>query len=198
MKRIVRLGVASLFVVLSVFAAATKPAGAALTTCNESAERPFAPWGDNAYYALAPNGSFEDGSTGWSLSGARVTGRNNVLRSGSHSLSLPSGSSATSPAICVKLADPASRFFVRGGDSGKLRVDVVYRTLLGLNATSNLGFVRAGDKWQPGPKFEHELENILGTLALNGDLSASIRFKFTAIGGSFDVDDLFVDPLVQA
>jgi hypothetical protein len=41
------------------------------------------------------------------------------------------------------------------------------------------------------------LANILGTLALNSNLSASLRFRFTAQRGSFQIDDLYVDPLIQ-
>ncbi len=198
MKGTMRLDAASVVIALAAIAGTTKPANASLTTCNASAEKPFSAWGDSAYYALAPNGSLEDGSKGWSLNGAKVNDANNSLRSGFHSLSLLADTSATSPAACVKLADPASRFFVRGvSGTGKLRVDVVYRTLLGLSTSSTLGYVKVDGKWQPGPKFNHELQNILATLALSGDLSASIRFRFTAISGSFEVDDLFVDPLVQ-
>ena len=196
-----RLVLVVLVVAMAAVGASAKPATAGLVTCNESAEQPFASWGDDARYALAPNGSFESGSAGWSRAGgARVVGSNNSLRPGSASLYLPPGASATSPAACVKLADPASRFFLRSiAGNGRLRVEVQYRTLLGLSTvTSTLGYASAGNGWQPGPRYNHELANILGALALNGDLSASIRFRFTALGGGFGVDDLFVDPLVQA
>jgi hypothetical protein len=201
MKGIMRLVLASVVVALAIAAGSAQSANAGLLTCNNSPERPFAAWGDDANYALAPNGSFEQGSYGWSLSGgARVIASNNSLRPGSYALSLPAGASALSPAACVKLADPASRFFLRApAGTGKLRVDIQYKTLLGLfTTTSNLGYATAGQKWQPGPKYSHELANILGALALNKNLlSASIRFKFTAVSGSFEVDDLFVDPLIQ-
>jgi hypothetical protein len=201
MKGVLRLVLVGLVAGSAILAGSAKPASAGVLTCNDKTEKPFAAWGDGANYTLAPNGSLESGSSGWSLSGgARVVAGNNSLRSGSYSLSLPSGASALSPAACVKLADPASRFFMRApGGTGKLRVDVQYKTLLGLfTVTSNLGYATAGEKWQPGPKYAHELENILGALALNGNLlSTQLRFKFTAMSGSFEVDDLFVDPLVQ-
>lgn len=185
----------------AAFGSTAAPASAGLLTCMDDVERPFSPWGDSAKYTLAPNGALEDGSEGWSLSGARVVAGNNVYRAGKYSLSLPSGSSATSPAACVRLADPASRFFVRntGSSSGRLRVDVVYRSLLGLfTVTSNLGYVEAGGSWQPSPRYDHALANVLATLSLNSNLSAQLRFKFTPVGtgASFQVDDLFVDPLI--
>jgi hypothetical protein len=186
---------------LGVGATSVDGARAGVLSCADNPERVFAPWGDNSLYTLAPNGSFEDGSAGWSLSGARVIPQSNNLRRGSYSLSLPSGSSATSPAACVKLADPASRFFVRntGSSDGRLKVEVTCRTLLGLfTFSSTLGYVEAGGTWQPSPKYGHVLMNVLGTLGLNRTLSAQLRFRFTPTGGgaSFEIDDLFVDPLL--
>jgi hypothetical protein len=187
--------------VAAVAAAAIGPtsAKAGVLSCGTSAERVFAPWGDMSPYTIAPNGDLSSGSLGWSLSGgAKVVAENNSLRKGVNSVSLPSGASATSPAACVKVADPASRFFLRGtSGTGKMKVDIQYKSLLGLTVTTNLGYTTAGAKWQPSPKYGHVLANILGTLALNSKLSASLRFKFTAVGGSFMVDDLFVDPLIQ-
>jgi hypothetical protein len=203
MKRGLRIG---LVIALAAFVGggvSFKSASAGLISCNDSQQRPFAPWGDNAYYKLAPNGSFDEGSNGWSLKGgARVVTDGNPLVSGSSSLLLPSGSSATAPAACAKLADPASRFFVRntGSPSGSLRVDVTYRTLLGLfTVTTNLGTFTAGGEWQPSPKYGHVLSNVLGTLALNPKVAASLRFKFTPVGrgAEYQIDDLFVDPLLQ-
>lgn len=77
---------------------------------------------------------------------------------------------------------------------------MTYKSLLGLlTMTSTLGYVQANGSWQPSPKYTHALQNILGSLALNKNLlSASLRFKFTPVGrgASFEVDDLFVDPLL--
>ena len=80
--------------------------------------------------------------------GRPVIPQSNTLRRGAYSLSLPSGSSATSPAACVKLADPASRFFLRstGASDGKLRVDVTYKSLLGLFTIELDARVRAGQR----------------------------------------------------
>jgi hypothetical protein len=178
-------------------------ASAGLVSCNDSQLRPFAPWGDYSYYKLAPNGSFGEGANGWSLSrGARVVADGNPLISGSSSLLLPAGSSATAPAACTKLADPASRFFFRntGSPNGALQVDVTYRTLLGLfTVTSRLGTFTADGEWQPSPKYGHLVSNVLGLLALNPSIAASLRFKFTPVGrgAEYQIDDLFVDPLLQ-
>ena len=200
MKVLRLVGVISVLA-LGAGAASVDGARAGLLSCQDDPERVFSPWGDNSLYTLAPNGSFEGGSSGWSLSGARVIPQSNNLRTGSYSLSLPSGSSATSPTACVKLADPASRFFVRntGSSDGRLKVEVTYKTLLGLfTFSSTLGYVEANGTWQPSPKYGHVLMNVLGTLGLNRSLSANLRFRFTPTGrgASFEIDDLYVDPLL--
>ena len=102
----------------------------------------------------------------------------------------------------MKLADPASRFFLRnaGVSTGKLKVEIQYKSLLGLlSMSATLGYVTADGTWQPSPKYGHLIANVLATLNLNRNLSAQLRFKFTAVGtgSSFQVDDLFVDPLLQ-
>jgi hypothetical protein len=198
-----RLVLVAAIAMLAASATPARNAHAGLLTCMDKVEYPFASWGDSSKYTLAPNGSLELGATGWSLAGgARVVALNNTLRPGKYSLSLPAGASATSPAACVKLADPASRFFLRnaGASTGKLKVEIQYKTVLGLlPMTATLGYVTAGGTWQPSPKYGHVLTNILATLNLNKNLSASLRFRFTAVGSgsSFQVDDLFVDPLLQ-
>jgi hypothetical protein len=202
MRRALRIGVVAAMAAFVGGGVSFENAAAGVVSCNDSRARPFAPWGDNAFYKLAPNGSFDEGSNGWALSGgARVVRDGNPLVSGSSSLLLPAGSSATAPAACVKLADLASRFFVRntGSASGSLRVDVSYRSLLGFTMTTNLGTLTAGGEWQPSPKYGHLVSNLLGTLALNSNLAASLRFKFTprGWGAEYQIDDLFVDPLLQ-
>ena len=45
--------------------------------CDPSSTQAFAQWGDSALYTLLPNGSFENGSASWALSGgARVVDGN--------------------------------------------------------------------------------------------------------------------------
>jgi hypothetical protein len=200
MKGIMRLVLVGVVAALAA-AASSGRAEAGLLSCGDSNLQPFAPWGDYSPYTLAPNGSFDLGTTGWSLSGgARLVADGNPYASKSQSLVLPAGSSATSPAACVKVADPAFRFFLRnaGTTGGSLKVEITYKTLLGLlPVTATLGTISADGTWQPSPKYGTVLANILGTLGLNKNLSASLRFKFTARSGSFQIDDLFVDPIIQ-
>ena len=94
----------------------------------------LAGFGDTRDYFLAPGGNFEAGSTnGWQFTGgAGLADGNepfNVLGSGSSSLALPAGSSATSPVFCVDINYPTFRFVANqaqaAADAG-LQVDVIY------------------------------------------------------------------------
>ena len=96
--------------------------------CNSAAlSQPFAPWGDNASYQLAPGGDFECGD--WSLNGnAQIVSGSEPFAAtgtlGSSSLSVPAGSSATSPQTCLNASYPSMRMFVSG--SGVALISVVY------------------------------------------------------------------------
>src|SRR5688500_9811392 len=84
--------------------------------------QPFMPWADPMSYTLAPDGGFEEGGSSWSLDdGAAVVSGNesHYVRSAgdTRSLKLPSGSSATSAAMCVGLEHPTLRLFARNTGS---------------------------------------------------------------------------------
>ena len=99
----------------------------------QTIEHPFARWLDNANYVLAPGGTFEGSMDGWKLSGGAkvVAGSEPFAAHGAgekNALSLPSGSSATTPPICVAVLDPTMRYFAAndGGLLSLLSVDVIY------------------------------------------------------------------------
>src|SRR5690348_16516813 len=82
----------------------------------------FLPWADPADYTLQPGGDFEPGSPAWDLTaGAGGTTVNEPWdvtdEMDGHSLSLTSGSSATSPSICVGIEHPDVRFFAKASSS---------------------------------------------------------------------------------
>jgi hypothetical protein len=181
---------------ICVLLAPPAPAGL-LPTCNVPVSQPFRQWGDDAWYSLVPGGSFEAGSVSWALSGgARVVHGNETfyVRSSSdrRSLLLPAGSSATTPPTCFTLADWHLRFFLvnTGAESGRVRVTVVVRNLLGVLSVLDGGTASAGGEWQPSPR--------IGLLASNltSPLFSSISFRFTPIGSgaSFQIDDVYLDP----
>jgi hypothetical protein len=159
--------------------------------------QPFAPWGDYSQYNLAPGGSFEPGTQGWSLSGGASTVSGNepwkVSGAGSRSLKLPPGASATSPTICVGLEHPTVRFFAKNDRLllSTLTVEVITETSLGLTAAVPIGTVLPSGQWKPGPKLL-VLANLLPLLP--GE-HTPVRFRVTSVGtGNWWLDDFYVDP----
>jgi hypothetical protein len=160
----------------------------------------LAAFGDSRDYFVAPGGSFESGATaGWQLSGgAKIAGGNepfNVLGSGTSSLDLPAGGSATSPVFCVDLNYPTFRFLAvqqqQAADAG-LQVDVIYpeiakgnvhmaATYKPLNAWTLMKDVKL-DPQRAGKK--------------PGWRKVALRFRVPATkkGGDWKVDNVLVDP----
>jgi hypothetical protein len=180
------------------------PAHAGLLTtsavdCNDGAlTQPFQAWGDNASYKNVA--TFENGTAGWTLTGsAHVVSGNepsHVNDDGdSKSLSLPAGSTATTPPVCVGLAEPTLRFFAKR-DSGLLSsvvVSVQVQTSLGLWVALPLG-VDLGGAWHPSGKMLI-LANLLPLLPPD---RTAVRFTFAPLLGSYQIDDVYVDPLHRA
>jgi hypothetical protein len=190
-----RLGAGALATLALILAA---PVAAQAAGCaDQPSSRPFAPWGDDASYVLAPDGGFENAAPGWSLDdGAAVQDGNQDTQAAadgdSSSLALPAGSEATTPPICIDIAHPTIRFFARntGSPSSALGVSVVYRGLLGIPLTLPVGTVGAGSDWAPGDPVP-VLVNLLALLH-----SSDVTFRFTPLDGAGDwsIDDVYVDP----
>jgi hypothetical protein len=166
------------------------------------AEQVFKPWGDQHSYVLAPDGGFEAGASGWSLSGGAkaVAGNESYYLNNagdSRSLSLPVGSSAGSPPICMAIDTPVFRMFARntGDPSSRLRVEATYK-LLGLVQTKVVNNVAAGSSWAPTQQMSTvlTLSTIVGTL-----IPSSIQVRITPLDsrGQWQVDDFFVDPFAR-
>jgi hypothetical protein len=184
------------------------PAAAGLgLACPDPTTKPFAPWNDYAKYAFVPNGGFESGASGWTLSGgARVVPGNesfHVHGAGDrYALAMPAGSTATTSPMCISLFSGKMRFFTAnaGSPSSRLKVQVFYNGGLGgllggvgrLLGLSEFGYVTSGQAWQPSPA----IGMLGGTLPL---LTSSVQFRFTAPadGGSFRIDDVYLDPFLS-
>jgi hypothetical protein len=188
---------------LSVLVALVALAGTAHAACPYSgAEQVFGPWGDRHSYVLAPDGGFEAGAAGWSLGGgARAVDGNesHYVNDGadSRSLSLPAGSSAVSPPICMSLDTPIIRMFARniGDPSSRLKVEATYK-LLGLVRTKAVSTVAAGSSWEPTQQMSTvlTLSTIVGTL-----IPSAIQVRITPLDtkGAWQVDDFYVDPFAR-
>lgn len=174
-------------------------AGAAQACSSSGAERVFSPWGDQRSYVLAPDGGFEAGGSGWQLNrGAAVVDGNESYylndAGDSKSLSLPAGSSAVSPPVCMAIDTPSFRLVARnsGDPTSQLRVEAVYK-LLGLVRTKTAGTLRAGSTWVPTQSVSTvlTLSTVVGTL-----IPSAIEIRFTPLDskGQWQVDDLYIDP----
>ena len=187
-------------VVLAAAACATAKAGAGLITgnCPTSGTQVFSPWGDSTSYYLAQNGGFENGTTGWTVSGGSVVSDNEPFyKSGSHALSLPSGSTATSPVVCIGASDLYVRMFGKdvGGTDKGLRVQVVWYGLLNtvLGITDFATFTPGGN-WAPTGKLSTAGGLAVPLLPILGSTSARIRVTPLGSGSNWRIDDLYVDP----
>ena len=194
---------------LSVAASAvlTAPASAGVlaasaTSCDaQPLSQPFRPWGDPAYYTLNAGGNFEGSLTGGTLAGgAKAVTGNEPWKVGratdARSLLLPAGSSVLTRPICVGLGHPTMRFFARkqSGPLSTLSVSVRFETSLGTVAEVPVGIVAAGSSWTPTlPQLV--VANLLPVLP--NDRTA-IQFRLTPLLGSWQVDDVYVDPWRRA
>jgi hypothetical protein len=166
---------------------------------NQAESQPFAPWGDFNHYTPVPGGTFVAG-TPWAVSGgAGASADDGTLVvdgvGNTKSLSLPFGSSATSPANCTSIYHPTVRAFVRntGSSSSKLIVQALYPGLLGGVQTATLGELSGTSSWQPTPALTLLVSNLLSTLSL-GQTAIAFRFIPADSTGHWRVDDVYIDP----
>jgi hypothetical protein len=178
------------------FSAPAQAALIATGACNAAElSQPFARWGDASSYELLPGGDFEGSLEGWSLSAGaqRVPGSEPYGATGSvgsYSLMLAAGASAQTPFTCVNAAYPTFRFFARNDALlATVLVQVVYRTPLGQVALP-LGVAALSGSWQPTLAM---LTGSIATGALSGG-TAQAALRFTALAGTSQIDDVFVDP----
>lgn len=183
---------------LTMGAGAVERSSASLITGGScpGATQAFAAWGDPHYYVFGANGGLELGSYGWSLAGgAKVVSGNESYYlhswSDNHSLSIPSGGSATTPPMCMETSSSVIRFFLKG--SGAMKVQLVERNLLGVVVgVVDQATVSGSSAWQPSPTIANldSLEGLVGV--------SSVQVRFVASGGSDQVDDVYVDPMASS
>ena len=188
--------------VLAALLALTAFAGSAQACSSAGAKSVFSPWNDQRAYVLAPDGGFEAGASGWHLEGGAGTVAGNEsyylnAPTDGTSLSLPAGSSAGSPPVCMDIGTPVFRMMARntGDPSSQLRVTASYK-LLGLLRTQTIGTVTAGSSWVPtAPQSTVlTLSTIVGTL-----IPSAIEIRLTPLDakGKWQVDDLYIDPFAR-
>ncbi|MFZ1993407.1 MAG: hypothetical protein WAU75_04805 [Solirubrobacteraceae bacterium] len=185
---------------LGIAVLSSAPARAALINtdaCDNAAlSQPFSQWNDSNEYKLVPGGSFDNGGSGWTLShgasivsGSESSGATGSV--GASSVHLPAGASVTSPFTCVDAAYPVFRFFTRNDSLlSTVLVSVVYKLpLLGETAVP-VGTAALSPQWSPSLPM---LTASVLTGLLHGG-TAPMAVRFTAVTGSSQIDDVYVDP----
>jgi hypothetical protein len=179
--------------VLSLCAPAS--AGAREACPSQPLAQVFLPWGDAGRYGLVPDGGMESRAGAWRLGGAAVfAGPNEPFfvrsRGDLWSLSLPAGASGASASTCIELGHPTLRFFLRnaGAATARLAVSVDYVDPAGIPRSQPIAVLAGSSDWAPTP--------ILPILVnLTSPLTAqNVTLRFTSPGGSWQIDDVYVDP----
>jgi hypothetical protein len=171
---------------------------------NGAVSQPFAQFGDDNNYFLAPGGSFEGSLDGWGLNRSGVIGDQEPWQvaddGGSKALKVGAGGSALTPVMCVGIEHPTMRFFAHRsgggllGGTSTLLVTARTETSLGLVVDVPVGTITTltnGTKWNKTPQ-QIVLTSLLPLLP--GE-HTPIQFRFTPVGTSdWVIDDVYVDP----
>ena len=198
-----RAGLAAVAAMVAAMAFASTASAGILTasarSCDDSPlSQPFARFGDSHQYKIVPGGSFEGALTDWTLSGgAKVVTPNEPWHVGgsthAKSLVLPAGSTAVTAPSCVGLGEPTLRFFAKknSGLLSTLAVSVWVKTSLGLAVPVPIGVLLGNGQWHESPQMLI-VANLLPLLP--GDRTP-VAFQFTPLLGSWQIDDVYVDPM---
>ncbi len=173
----------------------------ACTVPSTSGSAVFAPFGDSSSYVLAPGGSFESGTSGWSLFGVSIQSGNESYHvhaaSDSHSLWISPGGTAISAPICINITDPTFRFFAREttGSWAEMNINVLWTDALGVSHVTTAGGLSLSPSagWTLSKALP--LAQMLGSLQQAGS-TLSVRLQFVPMpsGGGVAIDDVYVDP----
>lgn len=186
---------------VALVAASGIGAGTAASSCPSSVlTRPFLPWYDQRQYFLAPDGSMES-TAAWALSGgaSRIAGNETFYVNSvadKNSLYLPPGSAARTAAMCVTIFSPSLRLFVRNTGSllSALKVEVIFTDKYGNQRSAPVALLTGGSSWKLSPRIL--FANFIAPLLAGGETtSVSFRFSPIGVGGKWQIDDLYIDPL---
>jgi hypothetical protein len=160
----------------------------------------FSKLGDTRDYSPVSNGHFESGTSGWSLTKASVVSGNESYKvrssTDSKSLSIQPTGLAVSPAFCVGIEHPSFRFFARRTSSswGVINVKLRWTESNGRTNETVVGSL-SGDSylsWKASDPLP--LATTLPLSASGQSLSVRLVFDLEDYGGSFSIDDVYVDP----
>ena len=194
---------AGLIALVSAVAVFVVPAAAQAACPSTPTIKAFKAFNDNSDYSLVPNGGFEAGAAGWSLSRASVTYGNEPWKVGgagdSKSLAIEAGGVAVSPTVCVDLSHPTYRFFARrtSGSWGVLNLRVRWQDDSGRTNETTIAALDSnfGTSW--GPSASLNLARLLPLWHEDQDISVQLVFDPENYGGNWAIDDVYVDPYAR-
>jgi hypothetical protein len=192
-----RTGLTALLSAVAVF---VLPAAAQAACQSTPTTKAFQAFGDPNDYSLVPNGGFEAGAGGWSLSRSTVTFGNepwSVRGAGdSKSLAIDASGVAVSPTVCIDLSRPTYRFFARrsSGTWGVLNLRVRWQDSSGHTNETTIAALDSstGTAWRVSPALN--IASLLGLWNADQDVSVQLVFDPENYGGSWAIDDVYVDP----
>jgi hypothetical protein len=167
----------------------------------------FQGFNDSSEYFLAPNGGFESGSTGWSLTNASVVSGNESYflngKGDTRSLAIAPGGKAVSSEFCVDTTRTGFRFFAQQAASASapdLLVSIRWVGPDGLTRLLRVDRLAGANyrSWAPSrfwaPQLAAQLFQRLGFTEAD---TASVRLIFQVeneAGPGWRIDDLYIDP----
>jgi hypothetical protein len=172
--------------------------GLAAACATQATTQPFTQFGDTNGYFLVQGGSFESNNLGdpasFATANATLTAENEPFylnsSSDSQSLAINAGGSATSPGFCVDGTMPYFRFIAKQtAPGGDLLVSVVGKDPL---AGVQVADLADGSLSSWGPTAQLNLASALNKLGKHGT-AAQLRFQVLG-GGSWQIDDVYIDP----
>jgi hypothetical protein len=173
--------------------------GAAFASCtSHSSSTPFLHWGDHSSYFLVPGGSFEGpaAQVGWTLSEASIGDGDEPASvpgvGDDQSLTINPGGSATSPYFCLDATMPDFRFLDHQTAAGSdLKVVGLVKTRYGVAQ------VPVADLTDGSMPFWAAVAPIAipsGKIPAGLSIPVAVRFEVPASSGSWQVDDVYIDP----
>jgi hypothetical protein len=178
------------------FFASTGLAAAACPT--QPVTQALSQFGDTHNYFLAQGGAFEDATlpAGWQASGASLTAGNEPFyihsTGDNQSLQINAGGSVTTSYACIDGTITSFRFFAKQAAPGSaLKVELLVKLGWGYPMTLPVTLLRDGSMpdWAPTDSLA-----AAGSLAPGQIAQAAIRFSVPQGSGSWQIDDLYVDP----
>jgi hypothetical protein len=149
------------------------------------------PWGDSAWYSLAPGESNDNfAATGWTLSGgAKLVSTTLADGKVGEILDLPPGAKAVSPATCVNDTYPYLKTIVHSTNHGTANISIAYLGTNGWGQDQPTGFVTSS---LPAWMLSAQVKLVVGPMP--GWQQA--RFTLVGTGTSADTQlyDFYLDP----